>query len=73
MPLDFHGDMRIDLLGHIPNDEKNLYVWRNVWERSNGTILYDTYVPVFFDNLVLTLFQDRRKLTWFRMFHRKST
>jgi len=43
--LDFDGDMRIDLLGHIPDDERNLYVWRNVWEKSNGTILYDTYVP----------------------------
>lgn len=35
--------MRIDLLGNIPNDEENLYVWNNVWEKSNGTILYDTY------------------------------
>lgn len=46
IPLDFSGDMRIDLLGHIPDDEKNIYVWRNVWEKSNGTILYDPYVPV---------------------------
>ena len=37
--------MRIDLLGNIPDDDKNLYVWSNVWETSNGTILYDRYVP----------------------------
>jgi hypothetical protein len=38
--------MQIDLLGHISNDEKNLHVWNNVWEKSNGTILYETYVPL---------------------------
>jgi hypothetical protein len=37
--------MRIDLLGNIPDDKNNIYVWRNVWEKSNGTILYDMYVP----------------------------
>lgn len=36
--------MRIDLLGNIPDDEKNLYVWRNTWEKSNGTTLYETCV-----------------------------
>jgi integrin alpha FG-GAP repeat containing protein 1 len=58
IPLDFNGDMRIDLLGHIASDDKNLYVWRNVWEKSNGTILYDTYVSRSTNNPVLTSSQD---------------
>lgn len=45
IPLDFDGDLRIDLLGHIlpstPLPEP-LSVWKNVWEQTSGNALYQT-------------------------------
>ncbi|KAG8833578.1 hypothetical protein FRC17_010402 [Serendipita sp. 399] len=47
-PLDFDGNLRLDMIGNVPRpstatpeDDGKLQLWKNVWESSNGTILFD--------------------------------
>lgn len=39
--MDFDGDLRLDMIGHIPEDSHSLTLWNNVWEQTNGSILFD--------------------------------
>lgn len=40
IPIDFNGDMKIDLLGMTPTSrtdpEKSLRIWQNVWNFSDA-------------------------------------
>ncbi|GJN88667.1 hypothetical protein Rhopal_001633-T1 [Rhodotorula paludigena] len=40
IPLDATGDMRVDLLG-VPAGEKEPQLWRNVWEASNQSAVFE--------------------------------
>ena len=50
VPLDVNGNLRLDMIGNIPtsrstpnpSEESALMVWSNVWEKTNGTLLFDT-------------------------------
>ncbi|KAG8786607.1 hypothetical protein FRC20_011034 [Serendipita sp. 405] len=49
IPLDYDGNLRLDMIGNIPQSSVSpnpgetgtLKLWKNVWESSNGTILFD--------------------------------
>lgn len=49
IPLDYNGNMRLDMIGNVPptgstpTDQDNaLTIWKNVWDQTNGQILFDT-------------------------------
>ncbi|CCA72398.1 hypothetical protein PIIN_06332 [Serendipita indica DSM 11827] len=50
IPFDFNGNLRLDMIGNVPHsrstpipgEETSLILWRNVWQSSNKTILFDT-------------------------------
>lgn len=43
MPMDAGGDLRVDLLGVVKNDEteqQSLRLWKNVWRESNLSSIF---------------------------------
>jgi integrin alpha FG-GAP repeat containing protein 1 len=50
VPLDVNGNLRLDMIGNVPSsqstpnsdEEAALTVWSNVWDKTNGSILFDT-------------------------------
>ena len=50
--LDYNGNMRLDMIGNVPSQPQDgaLVIWKNVWESTDGQILFDT-IPFVSPNM----------------------
>jgi integrin alpha FG-GAP repeat containing protein 1 len=59
-PLDYNGNMRLDMIGNVPPQQSipsaqdgALMIWKNVWDSTDGQILFDT-IPFVGANMTST-------------------